>query len=104
MIKQSQKIINFYKIDEYGSNLTKEIYNANSTISGPDDYFEGIIRKQNELVVEFNKNRKLMEEKKKRKLEREKEKEKERENEEDNIRNKKKKSKKRRRNQIYKIN
>jgi len=49
-----------YKIDEYGSNLNKEILNQNTVISGPDDYFEGIIRKQNELVIEFQKKQKLL--------------------------------------------
>lgn len=34
-------------------------------IAGPDDYFQGIIRKQNELVVEFQKKQKLLLEKQK---------------------------------------
>lgn len=75
--------------------MDKEIFNVNKVITGPDDYFEGIIRKQNELVIEFNKKKKILEEKEKRRAEREKEKEIEREKEEEE-RRKRKKNKRRR--------
>lgn len=85
-------MITHYKIDEYGSNLNKEIFNQNAVISGPDDYFEGIIRKQNELVIEFQKKQKMLLAKQKEKEELEALKGKE---EEENRKSKKNKKRKR---------
>ncbi len=60
-------------------------------IAGPDDYFEGIIRKQNELVLEFQKKQKLLLAKQKEKEELEALKSKEEEENKQNKKNKKRK-------------
>lgn len=59
-------MIDYYKIDEIGSNYIPTVYNPHSIVTNPDEYYDGIARKQTELLYIYqDKQKKLLDEQKK---------------------------------------
>ena len=45
-------MIEFYKIEEIGSNYPGDIYNPYSVVTSQEEYFDNINRKQNEIAMQ----------------------------------------------------
>jgi len=45
-------VIEFYKIEEIGSNYPGDIYNPYSVVTSHEEYFDYINRKQNEIAMQ----------------------------------------------------
>ncbi len=47
-------MIEYYKIEEIASNYPGHIYNPYSVVTSPEEYFDSINRKQNEMASQRN--------------------------------------------------
>jgi hypothetical protein len=50
----TRKQVDFFKIDEVGSNMDKNKYNPHSVAQDKDDYFEGIVKRQLDFMPSKN--------------------------------------------------